>query len=156
MKPEHLLIAAFFVQNLEEAIWLPDWARMQLLVMQTPEPRVFVLALAVLTVLVGFLLAEGARHPGRGLWSWVVAIIAGGLLVNALSHVTISLATGSVMPGALSGVVAMAPASALVIVRRVRSGALALPAAAVATAAGVALTPPLTLGLFTLARWAVG
>jgi hypothetical protein len=155
MKPEHLLIAAFLVQNLEEALWLPGWARAHVMMMGTPEPRVFLFALSVLTVVIGLLLAEGARRPGRGVWSIVVAVIAGGLFVNAVSHLTISIATVSVMPGAISGLFAMAPASALVLARRVHSGALGLPAAALATAAGVALTPLLTLGLFTVAGWMV-
>lgn len=137
-----LMLAAFIVQNLEEIWFLPAWASRHATLLAAGTAR-FALATAALTLLVGLALWLDERRGMSGL----TALVAGALLANAATHIALSLATASLMPGAVSGLLLQGPAAAwllagLALTPRARLGAVVL---------GLALTPVLALASLALA-----
>lgn len=47
----------------------------------------FAVAVIMLMVTVSIVLAMAVRDRMQGVWGWIAAIIAGGVLVNAAAHV---------------------------------------------------------------------
>lgn len=136
------LLAAFIVQNLEEILFLPDWAARHAPLLATGTAR-FALATAALTLLAGLAL----WHDGRRGRSGLTSLVAGVLLANACTHIAVSVWTFSLMPGAVSGLLLQGPAAGwllagLPVSPHARLGAVAL---------GLALIPPLAAASLALA-----
>ena len=151
-RPLAVLLLAFVIQNTEEAVFLPFWAMAHLPALAGSLGDLtisqFALAAGLLNL---FAIAVGVFgwRQGGPLGVVVLALIGGALLANALSHVAMSLATGSVMPGAVSGLVLQGPAALWLLL------CLPLtPAQAVgATALGLAVVPAFSLPALALARF---
>jgi hypothetical protein len=140
-----LLCAAFALHNLEEVYRFEAWQGMEF-----GRPKVdaatFEIAVMLLTVIVAIVFVAAGWSKLRGAWEWVVAIIAGGLIVNAAGHLLMSLMTVTLVPGVLTGVILVAPSAIWVLawldgdattVRRrwtlaVLYGAVAMPVVALA------------------------
>lgn len=135
-----LLIIAFAVQNAEESLLLPAWAATHMGGLPVSPDR-FTLATVLLTgitAVIGLIALPRAR--------WPLALIAGALLANALTHLTISALTLSLMPGALSGLLLQGPAALgmmhslrLPPRQQVAYTAIGLPLSALAAGLGLAL-----------------
>lgn len=145
------LLLALFVQNIEEAAFLPFWAMTHLpwavaLLGDLTISR-FALAAALLS---GLAVAVGVCGWRRGgpVGVALLALLGGALLANALSHVAVSLATGSLMPGAVSGLLLQGPAALWLLL------CLPLTRAQVAgaTVLGLAVVPAFSLPALALAR----
>ncbi len=103
--------AAFLVHNVEEvARDLPDWVKSFPLAswLNWMSDGRFAIAVAVLTVAVGalalFCIATGPR------WSRLaLSIFAIVMLLNAASHVALSLWTSSLMPGVVTAALVITP-----------------------------------------------
>lgn len=114
--PVRALLIAFIIQNTEEALFLPFWA-----IEHAPSfPQItisqFALVTALLTLLAVMVAVLSLRFWGaKG--RLLLRLLSGMLLANALTHIAVSIATTSLMPGALSGVLLQGPA-ALWLLRR--------------------------------------
>ena len=114
---------AFLLHNGEEALAdLPGWseAHPQLGWMAAVMPRErFLIAAAGLTLLVLALALAASLRPGR--WSEpVLQVLAWIMIVNATSHVALSLLTGSIMPGVISAVLILLPVMGWIVATRPR------------------------------------
>lgn len=105
----------------------------------------FALVLAIVTVAV--LGIAGTAVVTRPRWSAEAAVcVAYALMINGGSHVVLSLAAGSVMPGAISGVAVLLPVGAFVV-RTVPSAPWTVSSVAMTIIAAVGITT----GAFALA-----
>ncbi|ASO21704.1 hypothetical protein AHOG_20435 [Actinoalloteichus hoggarensis] len=135
-------VVSFALHNAEEWLGdLPAWSVAQpALPWSVPveSSAAFGLAVAMLTVAVA--LAGVVAVVTRASWSAeTLSCFAIVLLINVVSHVALSLATWSLMPGVLTGVALLLPA-ALVILRVLPRVRLNLPTTLWTAAAAVAAT----------------
>jgi hypothetical protein len=97
------------LHNMEEAIWLPGWSK-QTGFWRTPvSPGAFRFAAAVLTALPLAVTWLSAKSGGQTLWTYLMFGYMVAVLANAVSHVAISIATRSYMPGVGTAVVVNLP-----------------------------------------------
>lgn len=142
-----LLGVAFALHNIEEVLRFPAWKSVPFL-RPAVDQATFSIAVILLSMAVAAIFVVAARKRMQGPWGWGAAVIAGGLIVNALIHVGQSLVTLIPVPGLVSGVIGVAPTAAWVLAgfgetprdaRRQRILALLLGAAAMPVAAFGAL-----------------
>lgn len=109
-----ILGAAFALHNIEEVLRFSAW---QNIGMARPgvDQATFAVAVIMLTVTVAAFLAVAVRERMKGVWGWIVAIIAGGLLVNAAGHVVQSIVALAPVPGVYTGLLLVLPAAAWVL-----------------------------------------
>ncbi|MGC9417875.1 MAG: HXXEE domain-containing protein [Rhodovulum sp.] len=136
-----LMFVAFALQNTEETLFLPAWLEAQRPEFDWPGPAQYGVAAMLLTLTAAVIVIVAGQRRFAGLWGWVLACLSGALLMNAVTHVLMSLANLSLMPGVVSGVVVMGPAAIWMLTGLVQEGRLSLRGAAVATLIGTALTP---------------
>ncbi len=119
-------MAAFLVHNVEEIVSdLPGWVAEHPVLpwfgWMAPA-GLFTTAVGVLTLAVGALaLYAMTTAPRWGGWALVAFAIV--MLVNAVSHIVLSVMTSTIMPGALTATVVIVPVFAAVlwaVLRRVR------------------------------------
>lgn len=145
-----ILLAAFVLQNLEECLWLPNWAAQHVPALPPITQAQFAVATALLTTIAATFLALIPLLKSK-LGTMFAALIAGALLANAMTHVLLSLLTLSLMPGAISGIFLQGPAAAWVLAGlglKQRGWALSF-------ASGLALTPPFALASLAIAKFLV-
>lgn len=119
-------IAAFLAHNAEEvASDLPAWSERQTLIPWLGwmgPPGAFTAAVTILSLVAGavtlYAIATGPRWSGL-----VLGILAIIMLVNAATHIALSVATGTLMPGVATAALVVAPMMAGILwaMRRVRS-----------------------------------
>ena len=144
--PAGVLLAAFTVQNIEESLYLPDWAQAQLPTVFSVTQARFALATALLTAVAALATRLACHGKGR-LPRLALALLAGALLANALSHIALSMFTRSLMPGALSGLLLQGPAAFWLLLQL----KLTRPRIALATALGFVLVPLVALPALAIA-----
>ena len=112
--------AAFFIHNAEEVLFgLPDWAaahpQVGWIATAMPQQR-FGAMVILLSVIVVALAVIGTLRPLR--WTrFVLRLFASIMLLNAASHIELSLLTGSIMPGLWTAVVLLLPMMGWIAVR---------------------------------------
>ena len=111
---------AFLIHNAEELLFgLPDWAtanpQVGWIATTMPEQR-FATAVILLSMIVVALAVIGTLQP----LSWtrfVLRLFAGIMLLNAASHIGLSLLAGSIMPGLWTALVLLLPVMGRIAVR---------------------------------------
>lgn len=136
-----LLFVAFALQNTEETLFLPGWLEAQRPEFDWPGPAQYGVAAMLLTLTAAGIVILSGQRRFAGLWAWALACLSGALLMNAVTHVLMSIANLSLMPGVISGVVLMGPVAIWMLAGLVEEQRLSLRGAAVATLIGTALTP---------------
>ncbi|MGJ5818592.1 HXXEE domain-containing protein [Paludibaculum fermentans] len=106
-----LFPVVIILHNVEEAIWLPGWARRSGFWCTPVSTGVFCFAVAVLTVLALAVTWLSARSGGQTLWTYLTFGYMVAMLANAVyPHVVISIAARSYMPGTATAVALNLPA----------------------------------------------
>lgn len=114
--PYSLVFLAFLFHNIDEMIRLPDWLGARGVLLAVP-PDQFGRAVLGLTLGVALVMVLGRSLPIVRPVQALVAAVSGALLANAASHVAISLATRSLMPGLPSALTLVLPASLWLLFR---------------------------------------
>lgn len=91
------LALAFLVHNIEELSGLPGWIMALDLSVAVPSAQVS-RAIVTLTLVGVAVMVVGRAVPHR-MVQIAVTVVLGMMLANVVSHVALSLATGSYMPG---------------------------------------------------------
>lgn len=111
-------MAAFLAHNVEEVVSdLPAWATahpvLPWLGWMAPA-GLFTAAVGAVTLAVGALALYAMTTAPR--WgSWALAAFAVVMLLNAVSHIVLSVMTSTMMPGALTAMVVIVPVFAAVL-----------------------------------------
>jgi Protein of unknown function with HXXEE motif len=120
-----LTALAFGLHNVEEAAAAPRMLEL----MQSRAPmflRSFYTgiqvselrtSLIVLTVVALLLATAASRAPGAPGWSYTMLLFCAVIGLNALAHVSLSIAFGTYMPGLITALVLTLPVSVAVLVR---------------------------------------
>ncbi|SIO23646.1 Protein of unknown function with HXXEE motif-containing protein [Rhodovulum sp. ES.010] len=146
-----LLFVVYALRNAEETLFMPGWLAAQRPDFLWPGPAQYAVAAALLTLTGAaiVILSNQGRHSGA--WAWIMAVFAGALLMATVGQVLMSLGTLSLMPGAISGVALQAPLALWVLAGLVTRGRITPRGAALATLAGLMLTPLAAGGALRLA-----
>ena len=100
-----LFPVVIILHNVEEAIWLPGWAKRTGFWRSPVSPGAFRFAAAVLTVLALAVTWLSARSGGQTLWTYLMFGYMAAMLANVVyPHVAISIATRSYTPGTATAV----------------------------------------------------
>ncbi len=100
-----LFPVVIILHNVEEAIWLPGWAKRTGFWRTPVSPGVFRFAAAVLTALALAVTWLSARSGGQTLWTYLMFGYVAATLANVVyPHAAISIATRSYMPGTATAV----------------------------------------------------
>lgn len=145
--------------NLEEAVFLPAWARDHLRLWFEPNSMIYWMLGSLVSVIV-WLAALGVMiWPGDPNFRFALAGFALAMAVNAVfPHLALSIATRSYMPGVGTGLLLTLPLGGLVIGDLVSSGTLSLSALwpqplAYAVALGIGAFGGLSLAHALVARF---
>ena len=88
------------LHNLEEALWLPEWANRTGFWRTPVSPRAFRFALALLTALALAVTWQSARSGPQSSWTYLTFGYMTAVLANAIfPHVALSVSKRSYMPG---------------------------------------------------------
>lgn len=150
-------LAAFVVQNIEESLFLPAWLARSSLHLMPVSPGAFRLATLALTLFGAALVGLALRRGDRSAWSgWALSLAAGALVANAITHLSLSLVTGTLMPGAVSGGLLQGPAAIWLLVCLVRHGWISPRAAVLSVLLGFPISAGLAAASLTATRHLVG
>jgi hypothetical protein len=97
------------LHNAEEAIWLPGWANRSGFWRTPVSTGAFCFAVAVLTVLAVAVTWLSARSGSQTVWTYLMFGYMTAVLGNVVSHVALSIAKRSYMPGTATAVVLNLP-----------------------------------------------
>lgn len=109
-----ILGTAFALHNIEEVLRFSAWREIGL-AGPSVDRATFAFAVIMLTVTVAAVLAVAVLERMKGVWGWIAAIIAGGLLVNAAGHAVQSIVALAPVPGVYTGLLLILPAAAWVL-----------------------------------------
>ena len=98
------------LHNLEEAIWLPEWAKRTGFWRIPVSPGAFRFAAAVLTALAVTVTSLSANPAGQTVWTYLTFGYMVAMLANVFfPHVFLSISTRSYMPGTVTAVALTLP-----------------------------------------------
>jgi hypothetical protein len=96
---------AIILHNLEEAIWLPGWAKRTGFWRTPVSPGAFRFAAAILTVLAVAVTWLSTKSGGQAFWTYLMFGYMTAMLANAVfPHVAMSIAVRGYMPGTATAV----------------------------------------------------
>jgi len=125
-----LLVVAFSLHNVEEVVRdLPAWMVVHFADAIRIESSTFQTAIVLISLLSWALYVFCRLLPQRSFTAWLTAILSASLLANSFSHVGLSLAKLSPMPGLYSAILVLGPVSAISLfnaARRLHLGYISL------------------------------
>ena len=124
------LVIAFSLHNVEEVVRdLPAWMAVHFNEAVRIESSTFETAIILVSLLSWAIYAFCRFLPQHPLSTWLTAIMSASFLANSFSHVGLSVAKLSLMPGLYSAILVLGPISAVSLfntARRLRLGYIGL------------------------------
>ena len=104
------------LHNLEEAVWLPEWANRTGFWRTPVSPRTFRIAVAVLTALAVAVTWLSARSGAQTFWTYLLFGFVVATLANAVfPHLALSISRRSYMPGTATAVALNLPVASFLL-----------------------------------------
>jgi len=145
-----LLTVCFSLHNIEEVVSdLPSWMAHQFGSAAPIAPAIFRVAIVAVTASAWVLYFAFRRFTPSPAVVWAVGVLSAALLANCVSHLLLTVGYQSLMPGTITAVVALGPASVFAFAgfcRRMRINSIGVLGLLVTGAALQLLVPVLIFG----------
>jgi len=144
------------LHNLEEALWLPQWSVHAKRFHRQVEPKEFIFAVMIVTLLAYLSTFVAMAAPSIRLGRVVFFGFLGAMILNALvPHLAATIVLRRYAPGLLTGVALLVPVDSTILFQAMAAGKLSLGELVLSTAAVAAALLVLLPVFFRLGRLAV-